>query len=222
MTGDQVRARDSKLIKKLSSGKTGSSGSNGIPEGDGTGDGNARGGNAGNSNAGGGNTGGQSGQGSKPDDPASTKPPPRKLKPCEHLRAELERLLADETIAEELKASRAQDKATTEIGIWLGDGETSLAILPVLLAVTDMKKIEQGFSMMQQAIVQMCQATDQSFLAQFENKAVRPGRPCMFSVHMEKHFVLVVAQLDERSRPTISVLDARPFHYDQDNCENLF
>ncbi|KAJ6200251.1 hypothetical protein J3E72DRAFT_392108 [Bipolaris maydis] len=144
------------------------------------------------------------------------------ISPCESLRDTLSQLLANEEIQKELEEFRSNDIITTEKGEWLDDSESALAISAVTMAINQMQSIEEGFSIVQSQFVQLCQACGGADMENCMLDALRPGRPLLAPISFKSHIVLLLAQLDEQGRPTISFMDSLFCHYDAEDREKLF
>ncbi|EMD86295.1 hypothetical protein COCC4DRAFT_135004 [Bipolaris maydis ATCC 48331] len=144
------------------------------------------------------------------------------ISPCESLRDTLSQLLANEEIQKELEEFRSNDIITTEKGEWLDDSESALAISAVTMAINQMQSIEEGFSIVQSQFVQLCQACGGADMENCMLDALRPGRPLLAPISFKSHIVLLLAQLDEQGRPTISFVDSLFCHYDAEDREKLF
>ncbi|KAJ5065038.1 hypothetical protein J3E74DRAFT_259339 [Bipolaris maydis] len=149
-------------------------------------------------------------------------PADKHISPCESLRDTLSQLLANEEIQKELEEFRSNDIITTEKGEWLDDSESALAISAVTMAINQMQSIEEGFSIVQSQFVQLCQACGGADMENCMLDALRPGRPLLAPISFKSHIVLLLAQLDEQGRPTISFVDSLFCHYDAEDREKLF
>ncbi|KAF5847477.1 hypothetical protein GGP41_000174 [Bipolaris sorokiniana] len=141
---------------------------------------------------------------------------------CESLRDTLSKLLANEQIQKELKEFRSEDIIRTEKGEWIDDTESALAMSAVIMAINEMQSIEEGFSIVQSQFVQLCQALEGVDVENYMLNALHPGRPLLAPISFKSHIVLLLAQLDEQGRPTISFLDSLFYHYDAEDREKLF
>jgi hypothetical protein len=143
------------------------------------------------------------------------------FKPCEYLRKTLNALLADERVQDELQVFRS-GHITTYIGAWIEGEEAALAISAVSMAINEMQSMEEGFSIVQQYLIETCGAPDWGGLEGASLNAIHPGRPLIAPIAFENHLVLLLAQFDDQGRPTISILDSLFYHYDKESREGLF
>ncbi|EUC42995.1 hypothetical protein COCMIDRAFT_102053 [Bipolaris oryzae ATCC 44560] len=149
-------------------------------------------------------------------------PPSKSLSPCESLRETLSKLLANEEVKKALEEFRSKDIIATEKGEWLDDAEVALAMSAVTMAINKMQSIEEGFSIVQSQFVQTCQAIEGADVENIMLDALRPGRPLLAPIAFKNHIILLLAQLDEQGRPTISFLDSLSYHYNAQDRQVLF
>ncbi|KAI4652632.1 uncharacterized protein J4E79_008939 [Alternaria viburni] len=139
------------------------------------------------------------------------------FQPCEHLRRTLQNLLANDKVKEEVKTFRSGERVTTEFGKWLSDEEVAMHAAAVTLAINDTQSIEEGYSVVSPATVELCKGVGASV-----TPALRPGRPLLMPLYSESHFVLVIVQLNEKGLPEISVLDSLFYHYNAFQRNHIF
>ncbi|KAI4938867.1 uncharacterized protein J4E92_000148 [Alternaria infectoria] len=139
------------------------------------------------------------------------------FQPCEHLRRTLQNLLANDKVKEEVKTFRSGERVTTEFGKWLSDEEVAMHTAAVTLAINDTQSIEEGYSVVSPATVELCKGVGASV-----TPALRPGRPLLMPLYSESHFVLVIVQLNEKGLPEISVLDSLFYHYNAFQRNHIF
>ncbi|KAI4917253.1 hypothetical protein J4E90_003760 [Alternaria incomplexa] len=139
------------------------------------------------------------------------------FQPCEHLRRTLQNLLTNDKVKEEVEAFRSGERVTTGFGLWLSDEEVAMHAAAVTLAVNDTQSIEEGYSVVSPATVQLCKGVGASV-----SPALRPGRPLLMPLYSKSHFVLVIVQLNEKNLPEISVLDSLFYHYNAAQRNHIF
>lgn len=132
--------------------------------------------------------------------------------PCAQFHGRLNEILENEEIKTQLKAFRDCKNLTTVFGQWLEDEELSLAIASVTIAITNAQQdYLRGFGFIAQTHVEVIKNDVPGTM-----RTPRPGRPLLVPVHVEKHFVLLVIQLDDKSEPEFSVLDSKAYHITPD------
>ncbi|KAF1830992.1 hypothetical protein BDW02DRAFT_607573 [Decorospora gaudefroyi] len=149
---------------------------------------------------------------------------------CARFRRKLEEHTNNERVVFDLVDFRKKEKPKpkTEIDDELDEGEVSLAIASVTLAINqfqndmDRKKLQEdvdsnkphnhvdrGFGFVNQVSVQSCASEiPMDILA-----TLRPGRPLMVPFLDRYHIVLLAIDLDEHGEPTFSILDSKSYHF---------
>ncbi|KAF2645958.1 hypothetical protein P280DRAFT_532395 [Massarina eburnea CBS 473.64] len=106
---------------------------------------------------------------------------------------------------------------TMHSGVFLSDEETSLAIASVTLALTLSHHISLGYSFLISSDIQLKVDTEVS-----TSEAIRFGRPMIVPYQRNHHIVLLVIQYNNGFKPTISVVDSRPYHHDFEARQHIF
>ncbi|KAI8942285.1 hypothetical protein NX059_000364 [Plenodomus lindquistii] len=138
--------------------------------------------------------------------------------PCAEFRERMNAILADERKVADLRDFRTETRPTQDIDGWLTDTEVSLAVGAVTLGITEYQKevdknFRGGFGFLRQSLVQDCEPWifGPGEIAKGA-RTIRPGRPLLVPLHLNNHYILLVIQLDDNSRPTFSILNSMNYH----------
>ncbi|EAT78575.2 hypothetical protein SNOG_13950 [Parastagonospora nodorum SN15] len=136
--------------------------------------------------------------------------------PCSYFHEQRNKILAGSKDDIEDFRQREVNTCTRKFRAWLDDTETSLAIAAVTMRLTRSQGATQGFSYASAHEVASCFEGEAELIAAF-----RPGCPMILSLHIERHFVLLIIRLDAQGRPEFSVMDSKPYYLGRKNRANI-